>query len=215
MVGTTLGLVRLSGLQASDAANAVQQALASPYIDDTYTSTTFTIANPFITLDPIPDLYADQSLIVHGTTNLAVGDQIQINVVSLGFTPTTKTQANEFSGSASTVTVYQGNNPAYNEFNTSFDISDFQPGEYTVDAQSVNTGADTTANFNVLEGVPTPVPTPTPTAPPTPPPTPVPTLVPTPVPTPIPTTKASPGFDTVIALIGLCAVAILVVGRQR
>ena len=97
MVGSNLGLVRLSGLEASDAATAVQQALASPYIDDTYASTTFSITNPYITLDPIPDMYADQSLIIHGTTDLATGDKIQINVVSLGFTPTTKTQSNEFS----------------------------------------------------------------------------------------------------------------------
>jgi len=215
MVGTNLGLVGLSGLQASDAATALQSALASSYIDDVYAWTTFTINNPYITLDPIPDKYADQSLAIHGTTNLASGDQIQINVVSLAFTPTTKTQSNEFSAAANTVTVYHESNNTYNEFNASFDISNFQPGEYTVEAQSVTTGVDTTTNFNVLEGVPTTIPTPIPTAPPTPPPTQVQTVLPTAVPTPIPTTTSSPGFDTLIALIGLCALATFAVRRQR
>jgi S-layer glycoprotein len=156
-------------------------------------------------------MYAAQQLDIHGTTNLATGDQIQINVVSLGFTPTTKTQSNEFSAAAETVTVYHGNNSAYNEFNVSFDISNFIPGAYTAEAQSVTTGVGTTTSFNVLEGVPTPIPTPVPTTPPTPLPTPVPTTVPT----TLPTTTPKPGFDPGITLSGLCAAAVLIVWRKR
>ena len=212
MAGPNLGIVGLSGLQASDAASALQSALASPYIDDTYSSTTFTITSPYISLDPVPDLYTMQTLAIYGTTNLAVGDQIQISVDSLGFTPTTKTQSGGFSGAAGTVTVYAGNATAYNEFSTSFDISDFQPGPYTVDAQSITTGIDTTTNFNVLAGVPTTIPTTVPTTPPTPPPA---TTVPTTVPTSLPTTKPSPGFEVIVSLAALGAIAVPFVGRHR
>jgi len=110
-----------------------------------------------------------------------------------------------------TVTVYHGNNSAYNEFNVSFDISGFTPGAYTAEAQSVTTGVGTTTSFNVLEGVPTPIPTHVPTTLPTPPPTPVPTNVPT----TLPTTTPTPGFAPGIALSGLCAAAVLIVRGKR
>ena len=64
MAGPNLGVVGLSGLQASDAATALQTALNSPYIDDTYRSTTFTINSPYLSLDPIPDKYTVQSLVI-------------------------------------------------------------------------------------------------------------------------------------------------------
>ena len=99
-----------------------------------------------------------------------------------------------------------------NKISFDIDSSTFKPDEYIVTAQAViQDNAVGTALFNVLE---TPVVTATPvvvatTAAPTA----VPTTVVTTVPTPVPTTK-SPGYGALIALIGLGAVAFIVVRRH-
>ena len=100
-----------------------------------------------------------------------------------------------------------------NKISFDIDSSTFKPDEYIVTAQAViQDNAVGTALFNVLE---TPVVTATPVvavttaAPATVPPT---TVVTT-VPTPVPTTK-SPGYGALIALIGLGAVAFIVVRRH-
>ncbi len=91
------------------------------------------------------------------------------------------------------------------------DSSTFKPDEYIVTEDAVIQEATGTALFNVLEGpAPTPVvttaATPVATAA-----TPVPTTVP---PTPTPTPTKSPGYGALIALIGLGAVAFIVVRRH-
>jgi PGF-CTERM protein len=91
------------------------------------------------------------------------------------------------------------------------DASTFKPDEYIVQEEAVIQGTTGSALFNVLEGAaPTAVPTPVPT-------TAVPTTVATPVPTtvkPTPTPTKSPGYGALIALIGLGAVAFIVVRRH-
>jgi PGF-CTERM protein len=95
------------------------------------------------------------------------------------------------------------------------DASTFKPDEYIVTEEAVIQGTTGTALFNVIEGVATPVvTTPVPTIA-----TPVPTQVvpatrPTVNATPIPTPTKSPGYGAVLALIGLGAVAFIVVRRH-
>jgi PGF-CTERM protein len=91
------------------------------------------------------------------------------------------------------------------------DSSTFKPDEYIVTEDAVIQEATGTALFNVLEGA---APTPTPTqvvvvVVPTTAATPVPTTVP-----PTPTPTKSPGYGALIALIGLGAVAFIVVRRH-
>jgi PGF-CTERM protein len=94
-----------------------------------------------------------------------------------------------------------------NKITFDVDSSTFKPDEYIVTEDAVIQEATGTALFNVLEGTtPPPVVTPVATAVPTAATTPVPTTVP---PTPIPT--KSPGYGALIALIGLGAVAFIVV----
>jgi PGF-CTERM protein len=91
------------------------------------------------------------------------------------------------------------------------DSSTFKPDEYIVTEDAVIQTATGTALFNVLEGAaPTAAPTvvvvvvkPTEATP-----------APTPIPTPIPTPTKSPGYGALIALIGLGAVAFIVVRRH-
>jgi PGF-CTERM protein len=203
--------VRLSGLQASDAATALVDLLNSPNIDDTYTKLSFMVEAPWIRIDTIGDKYVGDKFAITGTTNLAEGDQIQMTVVSSSFQPTEKTQTGEFSGASGTVSVQKGE--TYNTFSFDVDTATFKPDEYLVTAESIEPSQTTTATFNVLEGAPTTVATPVTTTVER---TPILTLPATTVATTVPATtpKPQPGFGALVALVGLGAVALLVLRRR-
>jgi PGF-CTERM protein len=204
--------VTLTGLQASDAATALVDLLNSPNIDDTYTKLSFMIEEPWIRIDTIGDKYVGDTFTITGTTNLAEGDTILMTVTSTAFQPTEKTQAGEFSGTSGSVSVQKGD--TYNTFSFNVDASAFKPDQYLVKAESVEPSQSTTATFNVLEG---PVTTAATTAPATV----VTTAAATPVSTtevatavPATTAKPQPGFGALVALVGLGAVALLVLRRR-
>jgi PGF-CTERM protein len=186
--------------------------LNSPNIDDTYTKLSFMVEEPWIRIDTIGDKYVGDTFKITGTTNLAEGDTILMTVTSSSFQPTEKTQTGEFSGASGSVTVQKGD--TYNTFSFDVDASTFKPDEYLVKAEAIEPSQSTTTTFNVLEGQPTPVAT-TPSATPV-----VTTAVQTPVSTtevatPVATTaKPQPGFGALVALVGLGAVALLVLRRR-
>ncbi|MEN6397152.1 MAG: PGF-CTERM sorting domain-containing protein, partial [Methanoregula sp.] len=98
-----------------------------------------------------------------------------------------------------------------NKLSFDVDASTFKPDEYLVKASAVLQEATGTSLFNVLEAS---APTATPTVVVT---TAVPTTVATAVPTTVATptkTPTQPGFGALVALIGLGAVALLVVRRH-
>jgi PGF-CTERM protein len=98
-----------------------------------------------------------------------------------------------------------------NKISFDVDSSTFKPDEYIVTESAVIQDATGTALFNVLDA--TPVVTTVATVAPTVPPTTVATvMVTTVLPTPTPT--KSPGYGALIALIGLGAVAFIVVRRH-
>jgi PGF-CTERM protein len=203
--------VKLVGLQASDAATALVDLLNSPNIDDTYTKLSFMVEAPWIRIDTISDHYVGDTFTITGTTNLAEGDSVLMTVVSASFQPTEKTQTGEFSGTSGTVSVQKGD--TYNTFSFDVDASTFKPDEYLVTAESIEPSQTTTATFNVLEGQPTTVATTVPATPV------VTTAVQTPVTTvatavPVTTAKPQPGFGALVALVGLGAVALLVLRRH-
>ena len=204
--------VTLAGLQASDAATALVDLLNSPNVDDTYTKLSFMIEEPWIRIDTIGDKYVGDTFKITGTTNIAEGDSILMTVTSSSFQPTEKTQTGEFSGASGSVTVQKGD--TYNTFSFDVDASTFKPDEYLVKAEAIEPSQSTTTTFNVLEGQPTPVAT-TPSATPV-----VTTAAQTPVSTtevatPVATTaKPQPGFGALVALVGLGAVALLVLRRR-
>jgi PGF-CTERM protein len=206
-------------LQGSDAAEALIQAINSANIDDTYTKLQFTIENPLISIVPIPDKHVGDKFNIKGTTNLAVDDEILVEVYSSSFKPTQKTQSGEFSGVTGTVKVARGES-GMNVFEFAVDTASFKPDEYMIKAQAVIQQATGTALFLVIEGTsPTLVPTPAPTGVSTPAPTAVPTPEPTAIiitetPTPAPTPTKTPGFGAVLALAGLISVGFIVSRRQ-
>ncbi|MDD1683388.1 MAG: DUF3821 domain-containing protein [Methanoregula sp.] len=197
-------------LQGSDAAEALVQGINDANVDDTYTKLQFLVEEPVIRIDPIGDKHVGDKFTITAQTNLAVDDEVLVQVYSSSFKPTQKSQSGEFSGATGTVKVTKGDS-GMNKITFDVDSSTFKPDEYIVTEEAVLQEATGTALFNVLE---TPVVTATPvvvvtTAAPTPVPTPVVTTV---APTPTPT--KSPGYGALIALIGLGAVAFIVVRRH-
>jgi PGF-CTERM protein len=208
--GTDVFLINGAGsLQGSDAAEALVQAINDPNVDDTYTKLQFLVEEPTITIDPIGDRHVGDKFTVTAKTNLAVDDEILVQIYSSSFQPTQKSQSGEFSGATGTIKVTAGDG-GLNALSFDVDASTFKPDEYIVTMDAVVQDATGTALFNVLEG-------PAPTAVPTTVVTEVPTTVATPVPTtatPTPTPTQSPGYGALIALIGLGAVAFIVVRRH-
>jgi PGF-CTERM protein len=208
-------IFRLTGagsLQGSDAAEALVQGINDPNVDDTYTKLQFLVEEPVIRVDPVGDKHVGDKFTITAQTNLAVDDEVLVQVYSSSFKPTQKSQSGEFSGATGTVKVTKGDS-GMNKISFDVDSSTFKPDEYLVTESAVIQVATGTALFNVLEGAaPTAVPTKAvvTTAAPTPVPT---TVVTTAAPTPVPTTK-SPGYGALIALIGLGAVAFIVVRRH-
>lgn len=205
---------KLSGansLQGSDAAEALIEAINDANVDDTYTKLQILIENPIITIDTVGDRHVGDKFTVTATTNLAVDDEVLFEVYSSSFQPTQKSQSGEFSGATGTIKVTKGDS-GLNKLSFDVDASTFKPDEYLVKATAVLQDATGTGLFNVLEAQ---APTATTTAVVTT------VAVPTTVATSIATTVATPaktptqpGFGALVALIGLGAVALLVVRRH-
>jgi len=195
----------LTNLQAAEAANALIAALDSPNIDDTYVKLTFVIAEAQIFIDPIGDKAAGSTFTITGTTNLAVGDTLNIEVTSAAFQPTSKTEASGFASVAGTAEVQQGDGA--NTWSFEVDGASFKPDQYIVKVESIETDTTATATFNVVEAVPTTQPT-------TPGETEPPEETPTETETTTATPTTTPGFGALLALAGLGAVAFLVLRRD-
>jgi PGF-CTERM protein len=195
-------------LQGSDAAEALVQGINDANVDDTYTKLQFLVEEPVIRIDPIGDKHVGDKFTITAQTNLAVDDEILVQVYSSSFKPTQKSQSGEFSGATGTVKVTKGDS-GMNKISFDVDSSTFKPDEYIVTEAAVIQDATGTALFNVLEFTPTPEPTVIVTTEPTA----VQTTIVTTAPTPVPTTQ-SPGYGALIALIGLGAVAFIVVRRH-
>jgi len=205
-------LLGAGSLQGSDAAEALAEGINNANVDDTYTKLQFLVEEPTITIDTIGDKHVGDKFTITAKTNLAVDDEILVQVYSSSFKPTMKSQSGEFSGASGTVKVTKGDS-GYNKISFDVDSSTFKPDEYIVTEEAVLQTATGTALFNVLETtVKTVAPTTAATAVQTPAQTAVPTTVATAVPTAAPT--KSPGFGALVALIGLGAVAFVVVRRH-
>ena len=215
-VGMGAQIFRVLGagsLQGSDAAEALVEGINDANVDDTYTKLQFLIEEPVIRIDAVGDKRVGDKFTITAQTNLAVDDEILVQVYSSSFKPTQKSQSGEFSGATGTVKVTKGDS-GMNKISFDVDSSTFKPDEYIVTEQAVIQDATGTALFNVLEGTaPTAAPTAVVTAAPTAAPTAAQTAAPTAAPTAVPTTK-SPGYGALIALIGLGAVAFIVVRRH-
>ncbi|ACL17693.1 MEMAR_RS02690 family S-layer glycoprotein [Methanosphaerula palustris] len=136
-------------LQGSDAANALVDLLNGANIDDKYTKLSFVIDEPNININAIPDKNVGDKFDISGTTNLAVGDTVLVDVLSSSFKPTDKTQAGDFSGVSGSTTIVAGDNG--NTWNFTVDASAFKADQYTVKVESIEASTSQTSTFNLLE----------------------------------------------------------------
>jgi len=200
-------LLGTGSLQGSDAANALTVALDNPDIDDTYTKLQFLVEVPEITIVPITEKMVGDQFEVRGTTNLAVDDELLVEVYSSSFSPTEKEFIQGFSGTTGTVKVVKGTE-GFNTWAFPVDTTTFKPDEYIVSVSAIGlqSAQDVTATtlFTMIEFLPV-------TVPPTMIPTMANTTVPTTSPTPVPT--AAPGFGVLIALLGISAGAFLILRK--
>ncbi|MEI7649721.1 MAG: PGF-CTERM sorting domain-containing protein, partial [Methanomicrobiales archaeon] len=210
---TVFTLLGQSSLQGSDAAEALVQGINSPNVDDTYTKLQFLVEVPVIRIAPIGDKHVGDKFTILAATNLAVDDEVLVTVYSSSFKPTQKSQSGEFSGATGTVKVAKGDS-GMNKISFDVDSSTFKPDEYIVQASATLQVATGTALINVLEGAAPVVTTKAPVVVTTV--APVVTTVAPVVTTVVPTTtpKPAPGYGALIALIGLGAVAFIVVRRH-
>ncbi len=194
------GSDRLPGDQAAD---ALTKMIDSPNIDDIYTKLTFNVADAWIRIANPGDKAAGSKFTISGTTNLAIDDQVLVEVSSSSFEATEKTQDLGNSGVTQTTKVVAGES-GDNVWSIEVDTTNWKLDEYSIKAQGIEVDATTTTNFNLVEKLPdTPKPTETGTQATT-----------TATATATTTPTQTPGFGAFVALAGLGAVALLVLRRN-
>jgi hypothetical protein len=137
------------------------------------------------------------AVIITGSTNLAAGDRLLVEVVSAGFTPSEKGGGTGFAGAGGTVVVQPGS--PLNTYRFDVDVSTFPLGLYLVTVESVETGFRDSGEF-VLPWTPAPTEVPSPSAPLT-----FPVTSPAPVLTAPPSPRAPPTPAPLSILIPLLA----------
>ena len=148
-------------LQGSDAALALVDSINSLDIDDTYYKLSVMVEEPWIRINPIGNRIVGDAFTIAGTTNLAVDDDLIVEVTSASFKPTSKEQSGEFTGSSGTVRVVAGDN--YKDWTFDVDTVTWKADEYIVTVESIEASTTQTTTFNLLsDGTVVPTPTPTP-----------------------------------------------------
>jgi trimeric autotransporter adhesin len=206
-LGTGTTIFQLTGtgsLQTPAGANTLMQAISSQNVDDTFAATSFIVSPPTAFINPVGDHAVGDMFTINGSTNLAAGDNLMVEITSSSFKPTTKSQSAEFSGASGMVKVVQGSG-ALNRWSFPVDASTFKPDEYIVKVSGITIDVSGSTLFNIVAAQPTTLATPAPiiTTPALPP-----VVTTTPVPAPVPTTRKSPLSVTgIIGAVGLAALA--------
>lgn len=210
-LGTGTSIFQLTGtgsLQTPAGANALMQAINSQNLDDTFAATSFIVNPPTAFINPVGDHVVGEQFTIGGSTNLAVGDNLMIEITSSSFKPTYKSQSAEFSGASGTVKVEPGAG-ALNRWSFPVDASNFKPDEYIVKVSGITVDATGSTLFNIIGAQPA-----TPETPATPAPIiteqafpSVATTTPAPVP---PTQKSQLPVNVTIGAAGLAALATMV-----
>ncbi|RPI40360.1 MAG: hypothetical protein EHM53_02325 [Methanoregulaceae archaeon] len=149
-------IFKLSGagsLQGPDSAQALVNAIGSQNIDDTFATYSFYISPPTALINPIGDHYVGDKFTISGSTNLAAGDELIVEVISSSFKPTEKSQSGEFSGISGNVKVVQGSG-GYNRWSFDVDATTFKPDEYIVKVSGILQDVTASAYFNIVNELP-------------------------------------------------------------
>ena len=206
--GTTIFQMSGAGsLQGPASASALVNAISSQDIDDTFVTYSFFVNNPTALIYQIPDHTVGDRFTIGGSTNLAVGDDLLVDITSASFKPTPKTYDNAFSGASGMVKVVPGPT-RYNCWTFDVNTATFSPDAYIVTVKGVLVDVTGSTTFNLVPaGMITTIPTPSPTTIATP-------VATTASPTPIPTTMPTPKSPLPIAA-GVMALAIALIIRKH
>jgi trimeric autotransporter adhesin len=148
--GTKIFQMSGSGsLQGPDSAQALVNAISSQNIDDTFTTYSFFVTPPTALINPVSDHAVGDKFTISGSTNLAVGDQLMVEITSSSFRPTQKSVGGEFSGASGQVTVVPGTG-GYNRWSYDVDASGFKPDEYIVKVSGMTIDVTGSTTFNIL-----------------------------------------------------------------
>jgi hypothetical protein len=154
--GRGMEIFTISGsgsLQGPDSAQALVNAINSQNIDDTFATYSFYISPPNALINPIGDHYVGDKFTISGSTNLAAGDDLMVEVTSSSFKPTDKTQSSEFSGISRVVKVVQGSG-GYNHWSLDVDATTFKPDEYIVKVSGIIQHVSGSTYFNIINRPP-------------------------------------------------------------
>ena len=183
--------------QSSNAAEALCQALDTQNIDDVYVKATFIVAQPTATMNPVSDVAKGAKLVVSGTSNMAPGTVVTVDMLSTAFAAIPKESVNSASFITLTTKVQDDGT-----WEVTFDTTGLNVDEYTIGA-SIEDIKTPTVVVKVLESAPV-----TPEQPDTP-------VTPEQPEQPEqPTEPETPGFGALAALAGLGAVAVLLLRRE-
>jgi hypothetical protein len=141
-------------LQRPDAGSALLRAINNQNIDDSFTTVSFFVSRPTALIDPIGEHFVGDRFTITGSTNLAVGNTLMVEIISSSFKPTQKTQGSGFSGSAGTVQVMPGTN-GYNRWSFEVDASTFRPDEYLVKVSGMTVDVTGSETFTIVVRPPT------------------------------------------------------------
>ncbi|MFZ1898054.1 hypothetical protein [Methanoregula sp.] len=136
-------------LQSTGAVTALMNAIGSQNIDDTFAVVTFYVSQPATSINPIGDLQQGEKFTINGTTNLAAGDNLMVDITSSSFNPTSKTAPSGFSGAGGMIQVVPGNG-RLNTWSFVVDTSTFVPDEYLVKVSGVEQAVTASARFDVV-----------------------------------------------------------------
>jgi trimeric autotransporter adhesin len=154
--GKGMEIFTISGsgsLQGPDSAQALVNAIGSQNIDDTFATYSFYISPPTALINPIGDHYVGDKFTIAGSTNLATGDELMVEVTSSSFKPTEKSQSSEFSGASGTVKVVPGSG-GYNRWSFEVDATAFKPDEYIVKVSGITQDVTGSTYFNIINRLP-------------------------------------------------------------
>ena len=150
--GTSIFQMSGSGsLQSPNSASALVQAISSQNVDDTFATASFFVSEPSAFINPIGTHSVGDRFTISGNTNLAVGDQLLVEIYSSSFNPTSKQQSGEFFGATGVVSVVTGTG-SYNQWSFNVDTSTFKPDEYVVQVSGMLVDVTGSATFNVIQG---------------------------------------------------------------
>ncbi|WP_153020031.1 hypothetical protein [Methanoculleus horonobensis] len=141
LTGNDITPVNLTALQPREAADALIAALDSQFID-TYTNFTFIVEEPRIFIDPIAEPATGSTFTVAGTTSLAAGNLLSVEVIPVAGPADNSTDAG-------TVAVVKGD--GLNRWSFEVNATGFRPGQYVVTVESIRTAATQNATFTVIE----------------------------------------------------------------